>query len=154
MQLLSEVENNILKPDNMGKEFVFEPAPFNVGAKIAGMWNTTTPSIDPFGLFFKTADDYDYFYYDSQGSSTIKSNHDGHYWFYGNFIVLRYKNAPNTDNQKEDDQKEYVECWNVKIVETTDPDNPKTMTFDTIHEDGIPETISFKFIGIGVQSGR
>jgi hypothetical protein len=145
MQLLSEVVNNSLKPDNMGKEFVFEPAPSSVEAKIGGMWKTTTPSIDPFGMYFKTMNDYDYYYYDSQGASTIKTNHDGHYWFYDNFIVLRYKNAPDTD-----DQKEYVECWNVKIVETTDPDNPKTMTLSAIREDGTPKTISFRFIGIGI----
>lgn len=146
MKLLSEVVNNQYKPDNIGQEIVFEPAPSTLDAKIGGMWKSTTPSVDPFGLYFKTMNDYDYYYYNSQGVSTIKSNHDGHYWFYGNFIVLRYKNAPNTE-----DQKEYVECWNVKIVETTDPDNPKTMILEAVREEGsAPVTISFRFIGIGI----
>jgi hypothetical protein len=144
MKLLSEVVNGYYKPDNVGQEAVFEPVPSNVEAKIIGMWKTTTAyDSDPFGLYFQTMGDYDYYYYDSQGASTIKSGHEGHYWFYGNFIVLRYKNAPNTT-----DQKEYVECWNVKLVETTDPDNPKTMTLTALHEDGITETIPLKFIGV------
>jgi hypothetical protein len=143
MKLVSEMVNNAYKPDNIGQEIVFEPVPSNVEAKIIGMWKTTDSyNSDPFGLYFKTMGDYDYYYYNSQGSSTIKGNHNGHYWFYGNFIVLRYENAPNTD-----DQKEYVECWNLKLVETTDPDNPKTITLTAFNEDGMTETIPFRFIG-------
>jgi len=143
MKLLSAVVNGSYKPDNIGQETLFEPVSSNVEAKIIGMWKTTpTYTEDTFGLYFKTTGDYDYYYYNSQGGTTIKSGHEGYYWFYGNFIVLRYKNAPNTT-----DQKEYVACWNVKLVETTDPDNPKTMTFTALHEDGTTETIPFKFIG-------
>ena len=143
MKLLSEVVNDKYKPDNIGQETVFESVASNVDAKIAGMWKTTAPyDLDPFGLYFNTKT-YDYYYYNSSGGSTIKSNHDGYYWFYGNFIVLRYKNAPNTD-----DQKTYVECWNLKLVETTDPENPKNMTLTTLHEDGTQESIPFRFIGV------
>jgi len=144
MKLLSEVVNSIYKPDRVGQEFVFEPVPSNIDAKIQGMWKTASSyELDPFGLYFKTYGDYDYYYYDSHGTSTIKSDNEGHYWFYGNLIVLRYKNTHGAH-----DQKEYVECWNIKIVETTDPDNPKTITLTTLHEDGTTETIPFRFIGI------
>ena len=144
MKLLSEVVNSYYKPDNIGQEIVFEQVPSNVEAKIVGMWKTTTTyELDPFGLYFKNTGDYDYYYYDSQGGSTLKSGNEGYYWFYGNFIVLRYKNAPNTD-----DQKQYVECWNVKLVETNDPDNPKNMTLTTLHEDGTTETVPFRWIGV------
>jgi hypothetical protein len=57
-------------------------------------------------------------------------------------MVLRYKNTHGTH-----DQKEYVECWNVKIVETTDETNPKTMTFTALCEDGTTKTIPLRFIG-------
>jgi hypothetical protein len=141
MKLLSEVVNGYYKPDNIGQETVFEQVPSNVEAKIIGMWKTTTAyASDPFGLYFKTMGDYDYYYYNP--TSEIKSGHEGYYWFYGNFIVVRYKNAPGTT-----DLKEYVECWNLKLVETTDPDNPKTMTLTTLHEDGTTETVPFKFVG-------
>jgi hypothetical protein len=143
MKLLLEVVNNHYKPDNIGQEVVFEPATPNTGAKIHGMWKTTSSyTPDPFGMYFKTTGDYDYYYYDAQGTSTIKSGHEGYYWFYGNFIVLRYKNAPDTT-----DLKEYVECWNLKLVETTDPDNPKTMTLTALRKDGITETVPLRFIG-------
>jgi hypothetical protein len=36
----------------------------------------------------------------------------------------------------------------VKIVETTDETNPKTMTFTALREGGTTETVLFKFIGI------
>jgi len=143
MKLLSEIVNGFYKPDRIGQEFVFEPAPSNVDAKIHGMWKTSSSyEFDPFGLYFKTTGDYDYYYYDSHGTSTLKGDNEGHYWFYGNFIVMRYKNTHGTH-----DQKEYVECWNVKIVETTDPDNPKTITLTALQEDGTNKTVPFKFIG-------
>jgi hypothetical protein len=142
VKLVSEVVNNALKTDRMGQEFVFESVASNLNAKIHGMWKTTdTYSEDPFGLYFKTTDDYDYYYYNG-GTSTIKNNNEGFYWFYGNFMVLRYKNTPGTN-----DLQEYVECWNVKIVETTDETNPKTMTFTALHEDGKTETVPFRFLG-------
>ena len=142
MKLISEYVNNHLKPDRVGQESLFEAVPSNVGAKVLGMWKTTDAhSGEPFGLYFKTTDDYDYYYYDG-GNSTIKGDNEGFYWFYGNFMVLRYKNTHGTH-----DQQEYVECWNVKIVETTDETNPKTMTFTALHEDGITEIIPFRFIG-------
>ena len=145
MKLLSEMVNDKYNPDNIGQETVFELVASNVAAKIAGMWNTTAPyDQDPFGLYFNI-DTYDYYYYNSSGGSTIKDNHDGYYWFYGNFIVLRYKNAPNVIP---DDQKTYVECWNLKLVETTDPDNPKNMTLTALHEDGTQESIPFRWIGV------
>jgi hypothetical protein len=141
MKLVSEYENNHLNPDRIGQEFVFEPAPSNVDAKIHGMWKAESATPITFGLYFKTTGDYDYYYYDG-GSSAIKGDNDGFYWFYGNFMVLRYKNTHGTHNQQE-----YVECWNVKIVETTDEANPKTMTFTVLREDGTTESIPFKFIG-------
>jgi len=145
MRLLSETVNNHLKPDNIGQELAYEPAPFDIGAKIYGMWKATSSSnLNPFGLHFKNTGDYDYYYYDSLGESEMKTDNEGFFWFYGNFVVLRYKNT----NDGSHDQKEYIECWNVKIVETTDPDNPKTMTFTALHEDGTTETIPFKFLGI------
>jgi len=144
MKLLSETVNGKYKPDNIGQETVFELVASNVDAKIAGMWKTTTPYDQyPFGLYFNI-ETYDYYYYDGD-DSTIKGNHDGYYWFYGNFIVLRYKNAPNVIP---DDQKTYVECWNLKLVETTDPDNPKNMTLSALHEDGTQESIPFRWIGV------
>jgi len=143
IKLLSEVVNNQYKPDNIGQEIVFEPATPNVEAKILGMWNTTSEYKSyPFGMYFKTTGDYDYYYYDVNGSSTIKSGHEGYYWFYDNFIVLRYRNAPDTI-----DLREYVECWNVRLVETTDPDNPKTITLTALQENGTTTTIPLRFIG-------
>ena len=142
MKVISEFENGNLKPNRMGYEFVFESVPSNKDAKIHGMWKTT-PSYtdDPFGLYFKKTGDYDYFY----GGTQIKSNNEGFYWFYGNFMVLRYKNTHHTN-----DMEEYVECWNVKIVETTDETNPKTMTFTALREDGKTETVTFSFSGTGI----
>jgi len=143
LKLSSEYVNGSIKPDKIGQEFVYESVPANVDAKILGMWKTAdTYSEAPFGLYFKTTGDYDYYYYEG-GTSAIKSDNEGFYWFYGNFVVLRYKNTPNTH-----DQKEYVECWNVKIVETTDETNPKTLNFSALREDGKTESVPFRFIGI------
>jgi len=140
LKLISEFVNGNIKPDKIGQEIVFEAVPTNVNAKILGMWKTAdTYSGDPFGLYFKTTGDYDYYYYEG-GTSTIKGDNEGFFWFYGDFMVLRYKNTPNTH-----DQMEYVECWNVKFVETTDP---KTLTFTALREDGKTEIVSFRFIGI------
>jgi hypothetical protein len=141
MKLISEYENNHLKPDRVGQESVFESFPSNVDAKIYVMLKAESAVPQTFGLYFKTTGDYDYYYYDG-GASSIKGDNEGFYWFYGNFMVLRYKNTHDTH-----DQQEYVACWNVKIVETTDETNPKTMTFTALREGGITETVLFRFIG-------
>jgi hypothetical protein len=142
MKLISEYVNNKLKPETIGQEIEYEPAPANVGAKIYGMWKSNIGSPDPFGLYFKNTGEYDYYYYNSQGGTDIKGDNEGYYWFYENFLVLCYKNTHGTH-----DQKQHLECWTVKIVETTDPDNPKNMTLTAIDKDGASISITFNFLG-------
>ncbi|MDR0363992.1 MAG: hypothetical protein LBH92_03105 [Bacteroidales bacterium] len=138
MTLSDKYINGNYYPDNtIGKNVVFEKVAANTSGKIAKMWKEKSKNgtmEQKFGLYFNL-NTFDYYYYDDNEIPHIKNDHQGSYWFYDNFFVLRYFDDPDTG-----DQQYHVDCWDVELEER---DNQRTMTLNASRGGGVREAYVF-----------
>lgn len=97
---------------------------------VVGLWKGHETSADYVGAdyywqYFENGK-FDYYYYDSSaGSYVLKTDNNGEYFLYGDFLALNYNNDGNTGVEGQ-----FFECWNIKI-------EGDTMTWSGLRENGV-----------------
>lgn len=127
------INNRYLYDETIDKSITFENVAINTSGKIAKMWKEkyrNGVAETKFGYYFNL-NTFDYYYYEN-GQSQIKNDHQGGYWFYDSFLVMRYFNDPDIL-----DGMFHLDCWEVEFELKN---NEETMTLRSTGEGGVRET--------------